>query len=193
MVKVFISPNDVQDINLLSETRLEQRSRTPQKSFLKSSFAIRERWWKIAPTDKGIFVDARYFQLHDFDITKTLKDQWLDQVVKREDTVKAGYTQTEQIVRKVTEQQKEAVENKIQEVNENAAANVTVINAQAEAKSLRLVEDARNQGLELLYSTLNFENEQHKASFNYLRTLRNHKNIRLHVNFGNLISGPNTG
>jgi hypothetical protein len=46
MVKVFISPNDVQDTNRLSETRLEQRSRTPRKSFLKSSFAIRERWWK---------------------------------------------------------------------------------------------------------------------------------------------------
>ena len=78
-------------------------------------------------------------------------------------------------------------------MNEKAAANVTVIDAQADADSLRLVEDARNRGLELLYSTLNFENEQHKASFNYLRTLRKHKNIRLHVNFGNLISGPNTG
>jgi hypothetical protein len=47
MVKVFISPNDVQDTNRLSETRLEQRSKTRQKSFLKSSFAIRERWWKV--------------------------------------------------------------------------------------------------------------------------------------------------
>ena len=87
---------------------------------------------------------------------------------------------------------KEQIENKIQEVNENAAANVTVINAQADAQSLRLVEDARNQGLELLYSALDFKEEQHKASFNYLRTLRKRKNIRLHVNFGSLISGPNT-
>lgn len=78
-------------------------------------------------------------------------------------------------------------------MNEHAAANVTIINAQADALSLQLVEDARNQGLEDLYSALNFEEEQHKASFNYLRTLRKQKNIRLHVNFGNLISGPNTG
>ena len=78
-------------------------------------------------------------------------------------------------------------------MNEAAAANVTIIDAQAEAESLRIVEDARNQGLKHLYEKLNFENEQHKASFNYLRTLRKHKNIRLHVNFGNLISGPNTG
>ena len=47
--------------------------------------------------DKGIFVDARYFQLHDFDITETLKDQWLGQVVKREDTEKAGYIQEEKV------------------------------------------------------------------------------------------------
>lgn len=77
-------------------------------------------------------------------------------------------------------------------MNEDAAANVTIINAQAAAATLRIVEDARNQGLEALYKALNFDNEQHKASFNYLRTLRKHKNIRLHVNFGNLISGPNT-
>lgn len=47
--------------------------------------------------DKGIFVDARYFQLHDFDITETLKDQWLDQVVKREDTEKAAFIQKEKV------------------------------------------------------------------------------------------------
>ena len=97
-----------------------------------------------------------------------------------------------QIEKKITEKKKEEYENRIQEVNEAASANKTVIDAQAEAESLRLVEDARNRGLELLYTTLNFESEQHKASFNYLRTLRKHKNIRLHVNFGNLISGPNT-
>ena len=96
-----------------------------------------------------------------------------------------------QIEKKITEQLKEEIENKIQEVNEHAAANVTIINAQADALSLQLVEDARNQGLEDLYSALNFKEEQHKASFNYLRTLRKQKNIRLHVNFGNLISGPN--
>jgi hypothetical protein len=47
--------------------------------------------------DKGIFVDARYFQLHDFDITETLKGQWLDQVVQREDTVKATFIQDEEV------------------------------------------------------------------------------------------------
>jgi hypothetical protein len=47
--------------------------------------------------DKGIFVDARYFQLHDFDITETLKTQWLDQVVQREDTEKAAYFQKEKV------------------------------------------------------------------------------------------------
>ena len=98
-----------------------------------------------------------------------------------------------QIERSKTEQKKQEIRNKIQEVNQNAAANVTVIAAEADSKSLQIVEDARNQGLQLLYSTLNFTNEQHKASFNYLRTLRRHKNIRLHVNFGSLISGPNRG
>ena len=52
---------------------------------------------KCTTEDKGIFVDARYFQLHDFDITETLKNQWLDQVVKREDTEKAEFIQKEQV------------------------------------------------------------------------------------------------
>ena len=47
--------------------------------------------------DKGIFVDARYFQLHDFDITETLKERWLDQVIKRENTEKESYIQDEQV------------------------------------------------------------------------------------------------
>lgn len=143
--------------------------------------------------DKGLFVDVRFFQMHDVYITEKLKGRWLGQVVEREDKEKAEFIQREQIERKKTEQKKQEIINKIQEVKENAAANVTVITAEADAKSLQFVEDARNQGLQLLYSSLNFTNEQHKASFNYLRTLRNHKNIRLHVNFASLISGPNKG
>lgn len=98
-----------------------------------------------------------------------------------------------QIERKKTEQKKQEIDNEIQELNQDAAANVTVISAKADAQALQIIEQTRNKGLQQLYSSLNFTNEQHKASFNYLRTLRKHKNIRLHVNFGNLISGPNSG
>ena len=53
--------------------------------------------------DKGLFVDARYFQMHDVDITEELKDRWLGQVVEREDKEKAQYIQDEQVGNSITE------------------------------------------------------------------------------------------
>ena len=47
--------------------------------------------------EKGLFVDVRYFQMHDVDIDDELKDRWLGQVVEREDKEKAEFIQQEQV------------------------------------------------------------------------------------------------
>jgi len=57
-----------------------------------------------------------------------------------------------------------------------------------------IVEDARTRGLALLYERLNITNPRHKASLDYLRTLRRTTtNVRLHVGFRDTISGPYNG
>lgn len=52
---------------------------------------------KCTIDDKGLFVDVRYFQMHDVYITEELKGRWLGQVVEREDKEKAEFIQQEQV------------------------------------------------------------------------------------------------
>ena len=55
-----------------------------------------------------------------------------------------------------------------------------------------MVETARTLGLSLIYERLNITQGEHKASLDYIRTLRRAStNARLHVGFDNTISGPN--
>ncbi len=60
----------------------------------------------------------------------------------------------------------------------------------AKADSRAALENARSGGLKKLYSELNMDNEEQKASFDYLRTLRGNTNAKLSVDFQNLIMYP---
>ena len=53
-----------------------------------------------------------------------------------------------------------------------------------------IVENARSEGLAMLYGSLNITETEHKASFDYLRTLLRKKNLRLHVGFSSAVAGP---
>ena len=56
------------------------------------------------------------------------------------------------------------------------------------------IEDARTRGLALLIERLNITEGRHKASLDYIRTLRRTAgNVRLHVGFRDTISGPYNG
>lgn len=57
-----------------------------------------------------------------------------------------------------------------------------------------IIESARNEGLGLLYERLNITDPRHKASLDYLRTLRqSSERVRLHVGFNTAVSGPYNG
>ena len=78
------------------------------------------------------------------------------------------------------------IENEASEINENATARSTLIRAQADATAAAIVESARQEGLRLLYERLSITDPRHKASFDYLRTLKNMDSAHIAVNYDSL-------
>jgi hypothetical protein len=85
------------------------------------------------------------------------------------------------------------ITNAAQEISQNATAQSTFILAQANANATATVEAARSQGLQLLYQRLGITTQEHKSSFDYLRTVREMENVHLGVNFQQMILGPVKG
>ena len=79
-----------------------------------------------------------------------------------------------------------SIENVASEIRENATARSRLIRAQADATASATIENARRQGLELLYSRLAITEPKHKASFDYLRTIKNMEQVHLAVNYDSL-------
>lgn len=93
-----------------------------------------------------------------------------------------------QVVRKETERLKNEINNEAAEIAQNATAEATVIRAKAEAEALLTVEKARDAGLSYIYKKLNITKEEHKSSFNYLRTLRGQQNVKFNVGYSTLMA-----
>ena len=81
-------------------------------------------------------------------------------------------------------------ENEVREIAQQANAQSSLVKAQAEAEAKAIVENARSEGLQFLYEELGITTQEQKAAFDYLRTLRAHENIRLTVDYQQLIAGP---
>ena len=68
------------------------------------------------------------------------------------------------VVRKETERIKNKIYNEAREIAQNASAKAVVIDAEAKAKALRVVEEARSEGLKNLYSELGITTDEEKAA-----------------------------
>ncbi|XP_031551527.1 uncharacterized protein LOC116288824 [Actinia tenebrosa] len=143
---------------------------------------------KCSKSDKGLFVEVRYFQLLNFDIHEDVKSRYLRQVTEREQEQQAKFELEEQVVRKETDRLKNEILNEAAEIQQNSTATSTVIIAKAEAKALVEVEKARNAGLSKVFSDLNITSETHKASYIYLTALRRQHHARINVNYGTLMA-----
>ena len=93
-----------------------------------------------------------------------------------------------QIERKKTEQKKQKIMNQVTEVTNNANNEAVKIKQLAETSAKATREEARNSGLQIIYSTLNVTNATHKRSLDYLRTLSNHKGVHLYVGYQTMIA-----
>jgi len=54
-----------------------------------------------------------------------------------------------------------------------------------------VVEQARSEGLKNMYSVLGITSDEEKAAFNYLRSLRQNKNVKLNVGYQSLAQFQN--
>jgi len=97
--------------------------------------------------------------------------------------------QREKLTRKNIEQERLLIENEAKEIAQKAAADSTLIVAKATAAATATTENARNQGLQLLYSTLNITDMKHKNSMDYLRTLVQGQN-NVYVGFQYMVARP---
>jgi len=132
---------------------------------------------------KGIFVEVRYFQLHAVDVHEDVKSRYLRQVTEAAEEERAQFQLQEKVVRKETERLKNEIYNEAREIAQNASASATVISARAKADALEIVEKARSDGLKNMYTTLGISTDEQKAAFNYLRSLRQNKNVKLNIGY----------
>ncbi|XP_048583090.1 uncharacterized protein LOC5519620 [Nematostella vectensis] len=145
-------------------------------------------WSQCKRSDKGLFVEVRYFQLLAFDINEDIKSRYLRQVTEKEQEEQANFELQEKVVRKETERQKNEILNEAAEIAQNATSIAAIITAQTEADTLVKVENARNTGLAEVFSALNITSEQHKASYIYLNTIRQQEKAKLSVNYDTLMA-----
>lgn len=86
--------------------------------------------------------------------------------------------------------QVQGIDNEAREISQNAVATSELIVSVASANATAIVETSRSNGLKHLYSELSITDQQHKASFDYLRTLKGQEKVFLAVDYQQLIAGP---
>ncbi len=143
--------------------------------------------------DKGLYVDVRYFQLSFVEIPDIVLSRNLQALTQLEDGIRETYLQKASLVRKTTEESVTMVENSAEEITQNATSFASLIGSKAQADARARVETSHNRGLAKIYSDLNITSQDHKASLNYIRTLRDHETVVMSVNFNSLVTGPING
>lgn len=138
---------------------------------------------------KGIFVDVRYFQLGYVNIPSDVEERFLRALTLQEDALKEQLLQDAQIVRKDTDFKVRKIKNEAAEISQRAESQAELLRIVSQANYTNTVELARSRGLQTLYNSLGITNQEHKNSFDYLRTLRGLDNVHLTVDFQQRIAG----
>ncbi|KAJ8019807.1 hypothetical protein HOLleu_41547 [Holothuria leucospilota] len=138
----------------------------------------------------GLFANVRYFQLLFVKIPRDVMARNLQTLTQIEDAEREEYVQEYQVVQIMTQKMVQDINNEATEISQNATAHSDLIRARAEAEAQAIIESAHSNGLAYMYETLNITSEEQKASLNYLRTLRDHQNVHMSVNFQSLVNAP---
>ncbi|XP_063412520.1 uncharacterized protein LOC134695237 isoform X1 [Mytilus trossulus] len=140
-------------------------------------------------SDKGLNVEVKYFQLRRIRIPRDVEKQFIQALVLQEQNEEEKLKQDAVVVRKETSQKVLVIENEAKEISQNATAQATLIGSIAQANYTAILESARSDGLKRAFVELNFNLQEHKNSFDYLRTIRGQENTHLTVNFQQKIAG----
>lgn len=137
--------------------------------------------------DKGLFVEVRYLQLHDIDIPAQVNDRKLLSLIRDLEKEKEESVKSETIVRKQTELEVTKIRNNASEVIAlaNSLSKRTVEEASIEAE--QKLQEAHNDGTSNLITQLGLTDKKHKASLNYLQSIKNHEKMKYSIDFNTLI------
>ena len=114
----------------------------------------------------------------------------LASAIQLEENERAIHLTNSRLIRKETDKLVDEINNNATIILAKAEAEANFLRAAAEADAFKITEDARNEGLAGLYAALNMTDAKHKASFDYLRMLLNHKDAKLRVGYSPLITAP---
>jgi len=80
------------------------------------------------------------------------------------------------------------IKNEAKELIAKANAEQERIINEAEVNYQRTIEDVHNKGLQKTFNDLGFTSTKHKASLNYLKTLRDHEMVKYSIDFNTLVT-----
>lgn len=139
--------------------------------------------------DHGLFADVKYFQMDEVFIHNDVKERFLRALTLKEDAAREILMQNAQVERKITTSKVQTRKNQAAETRQDAESTSTLLTLTSRANYTAVVESARSRGLATLYSRLGITDQNHKNSFDYLRTLRGLDNVHLSVDFEQNIMG----
>lgn len=134
-------------------------------------------------SDKGLYVNIKYFQLDEIEIPNSVEERFLRQLTLQEESEREKLLQTAAVTRKETQSMVQKIHNTAYEIREEAEATSKLIQITSRANYTSEIETARSIGLSKLYKALGITQQSHKNSFDYLRTLRGMDNIWLTVDY----------
>lgn len=103
------------------------------------------------------------------------------------------FRQEEKVTRKKTEELKAEIENLANEVAQNANAQRALVERTADIEAQKIVANATNRGLSVIHEKLELNDEAHKKTLDYVRTLRNHERSNLYVGFQYMVANQGAG
>ena len=141
------------------------------------------------PTDKGLNVEVKYFQLGSIKIPSDVENRYIQALVLQEQAEEELLKQDSIVIRKETSQKVQVIRNEAVEVNQNATAQASLVTSISQANYTAVLETSRSEGLKSVFSLLSFNQQDHKNSFDYLRTIRGQSNTHLTIDYQQRIAG----
>ena len=80
------------------------------------------------------------------------------------------------------------IQNEAKELIAKAYAEQERIIKEAEVNYQRKIENIHNLGLQKTFNDLGFTSTKHKASLNYLKSLRDHEKVKYSIDFNTLVA-----
>jgi len=118
-----------------------------------------------------VYADIIGFQLNMIGFEDEYRSSRLNAAIQIESNALEDYVQEATIVRASTGVDVLRIENNASRILAQAEADAQFIVAESEYEATATVENARNNGLKLLFDELSLETEAHKASLDYILTL----------------------